>query len=805
MKISLNWLKTLLDTSHSADELSAMLTAAGLEVEGREQFDSVPGGMKGLIIGEVIECSKHPDADRLSVTKVNVGDGKVLSIVCGAPNVTAGQKVVVATVGAKLHPVSGESFEIKKSKIRGQLSEGMLCAEDEIGIGQSHAGIIVLPPDSEVGQPVAQLFDVENDEILEIGLTPNRSDAASHYGVARDLAAILNSKEHVHTYKAKISGVQELPEIVNKKEIRIEIADTKGCPRYSGILLSGIKVTESPSWLQNRLRSIGVRPINNIVDITNFVLHELGQPLHAFDAEKIKGNKIVVRRAKENEKFVTLDGIERKLRPADLMICDESSPMCIAGIFGGAESGVTESTTTIFIESAYFDPSSVRQSSKHHGLKTDASFRFERGADPEMTTVAIKRAANLIIELAGGSPASEIMDVYAEKLNPYKVAFSYRNCSDLIGKDIDRHHVKDIILNLGIVIDSEGADGLLLYVPRYKHDVTREVDIVEEVMRVYGYDHIDPAKHISYGIPAPVNQNAIKLEERLSQLLSANGFSEIMGLSLSSSSFYEKNKDLVNILNPLSHDLNVMRPDLLYGGLQTIAHNINRQQHDLKLYEHGKVYSTSGKAEYSEKKMLSIFVTGLLFRENPFGFNQDGTFFYIRSVLDAMFTAVGAEKIQAVESTSELFQFGLAFQLNGKQLGEAGLVSSSLLKTFDIRQPVYYASLDWDVLMRSFQSLSVSYKELNKFPSVRRDLALLLDKSVKYGDVVDLAFNTEKKLLADVNLFDVYEDKKLGNKKSYAVRFTLQDKETTLTDKQIETVMDKLVKVYREKLGAELR
>lgn len=807
MKISNNWLKTLINSDITVEETSEKLTAAGLEVEGIEVFESVPGGLKGLVVGHIVECGKHPDADRLSLTKVDIGSGELLSIVCGAPNVGINQKVIVATIGTKLYPTEGEAFEIKKSKIRGALSEGMICAEDEIGLGKSHAGIMILPDNSIIGTPAADYFKLENDAVFEIGLTPNRSDAASHLGVARDLCAILNSHQHAHEIKTDIKGLHELGEATNAKTISIHIENEEACPRYSGLLIDNIKVAESPDWLKNRLRSIGLRPINNIVDITNFVLHELGQPLHAFDASKIKGNKIIVKTAKEGDKFTTLDGIERSLKANDLMICNETEAMCMAGIFGGADSGVTETTTSVFLESAYFDSAYIRRSAKHHALKTDASFRFERGTDPDMTVTALIRAANLIFEIAGGSLSMGISDQYPVKLEPYRVAFSYLNCTELIGKEIDRHLIKDIILNLGIEIDNEGSDGLLLLVPRYKTDVTREADVIEEVMRIYGYNNVEVSKHISYTAHNEPKNYSVALENKAGSLLEGFGFNEIMSLSLTKESYYPENLSTVKVLNPLSNDLNVMRADMIYSGLEAIVYNSNRKNADLKLFEIGKTYQVSDKenAKYQEQKHLTLFVTGDVIKENPYKLEHKADFAYLKSVINNLLQKCGVNSYKSSESNYPNFEFGLSYLLNTKSLVELGSVSKSLLRQFGIAQPVMYACINWDVLVKEFSKQKIEFEEISKFPAVRRDLALLLDKSVNYKQVEELAFSTERKLLKEVHLFDIYEGEKLGNKKSYAVSFTLLNTEATLTDKQIDGVMDKLISNYKEKLGAELR
>jgi phenylalanyl-tRNA synthetase beta chain len=807
MKISFNWLKTLVNISSSVEETAALLTASGLEVEALENFESLKGGLKGLVVGHILECGKHPDADRLSLTKVDIGKGEPLSIVCGATNVAAGQKVIVATVGTKLYPTSGEPFEIKKSKIRGSLSEGMICAEDEFGLGTSHDGILVLPADTKTGLPAAEYFKIENDTVLEIGLTPNRSDAASHLGVARDLRAIVNSSNENEELQINLSGLQQLGDPSNLNKVEIVVENKIACPRYSGLVISGIKVKESPDWLKNRLKAIGSRPINNIVDITNFVLHELGQPLHAFDLAEIKGNKVVVRNAKEDEKFVTLDGIERTLKGNDLMICDAEKPLCIAGVFGGTESGVTENTNAIFLESAFFDAGYIRKTAKHLGLKTDASFRFERGTDPEMTIIALTRAANLIFELAGGVLSMEVTDLYPEKLEPFKVAFSLRNCNDLIGKELDTKTVKNIIQNLGIEISSEGSHALLLSVPRFKSDVTREADVIEEVMRIYGYNNVEAGKMIAYNVSDVKKNLGQELEEKIAANLEGAGFNEIMSLSLSKESLYPGKTDLVKILNPLSSDLNVLRADMLWSGLEAIAYNVNRKNSDLKFFEIGRTYSLNEKGDfkYAEQKNLAFFVSGGLFQENPYGLKQNANFSFLKGVLNKIFTKCGIEDIKTEESSYENFDYGLNFNLNGKIIAECGAVGNKALKQFGISQNVFYACINFELLLKASTKQRIVFDEIPKFPSVRRDLALLLDTSVKYQEIEALAYSTERKLLKDVNLFDIYEDKKLGGKKSYAVSFTLLDPEATLTDKQIEAVMDKLIKGYKEKLGAELR
>lgn len=807
MKISYNWLKSLINISLPAEEVAVLLTDAGLEVEAIESFESIKGGLKGIVIGKVISCEKHPDADRLSLTKVDIGGAEPLSIVCGASNVASGLKVVVAAVGSVLYPITGEPLEIKKSKIRGAISEGMICAEDEIGLGTSHAGIMILPEDTMIGMQAADFFKVEKDVVFEIGLTPNRSDAASHFGVARDLAAILNVKNNTVEYNAQLIGLNNLPEASNLNTVEIKINTPNACKRYSGIVVSGIEVKDSPDWLKNKLQAIGLRPINNVVDITNFVLHETGQPLHAFDLAQIDGNQVIVETAKVGTKFTTLDGVERTLKTNDLMIANATEPMCIAGVFGGAKSGVSNSTTSVFIESAYFDADFVRKTAKHHGLKTDASFRFERGTDPEMTVTALIRAANLILEIAGGTISMGVVDVYPEKIEPNKIAFSYNYCNDLIGKTIDKNIVKNIITSLGMIIESEGSDGLLLQVPRYKTDVTRAADVVEEVMRVFGYNNIEVSKNITYTALNEEKNYDRLLEERFGNFLVANGFNETMSLSLTKDAYHSKTDDLVKVINPLSNDLNVLRGDLLFGGLEAINYNINRKQTNLKFYEIGKVYHTDDTKDfkYIEDKQLALYITGKMFDENYYGLNNEVEINYLKAVVVNFLKGIGITNYTSQESTSEAFEFGLSFLVNKNSLVQFGKVNKAYLNKFDIKQNVFYAQFNWAVLLKAFKKVKVTFAELPLYPSVRRDLALLLDRTVKYEDLKTLALTTERKLLKEVNLFDVYEGEKLGNKKSYALSFTLQSDEATLTDKQIEKVMEKLIESYKSTFGAELR
>lgn len=829
MKISYNWLKEYLsaDASNalSVEEAGKLLTDCGLEVESIEKFESVKGGLQGLVIGEVITKEKHPDADRLSVTTVDVGTGTLLNIVCGASNVAAGQKVVIATIGAMLYPSTGEPFEIKKSKIRGQLSEGMICAEDEIGLGASHEGIMVLDANAKIGTPANRYFKVEEDQVLEIGLTPNRADAASHVGVARDLVAVLNCSMDLSSAKNEGSKNTNHASIVlpsvdqfnvdsSKLEIKVVVEDSAACPRYSGLTISGITVTESPEWLKNRLKAIGVRSINNIVDITNYVLHELGQPMHAFDADKIKGNTVVVKKMADRTKFKTLDGVERELSSEDLMICDADGGMCIAGVFGGIESGVTSATKNIFLESAYFNSTSIRKTSKRHSLKTDATFRFERGTDPNMTVYALKRAALLIKEISGGEISSNIVDIYPKKIENFKVPFSFSKCDRLIGKHIDLEIIKNILKSLNIEIEHEGHDALLLSVPPFKVDVQREQDVIEEVLRIYGYNNIEIPETLNSSIQFAEKPDKEKVQNVVSELLSNTGFSEMMCLSLTKGEYASKLKSLstdrsVAMMNPLSTDLNVLRQTLLFSGLETIGYNQNRKNSDLKLYEFGKTYMAVKGGEttkYIETKHLSLFITGRKDEESWNSKKDVVNFYTLKGAVTAILERLGIKDIKLAELNNDTFSNGLTFNWNKKTLVEFGSVAKSVLKMMDIKQEVFYADFNWDLILEAVKKSNVMYIEVPKFPEVRRDLALLIDKAIQFEQLEQLAYQSEKSMLKNVNLFDVYEGDKLpAGKKSYALSFTLQDETATLTDKQIDKIMEKLMKTYQEKAGAEIR
>jgi len=817
MKIAYSWLKEYVNTDLPAAQVGELLTDCGLEVEGIETFETVKGGLKGMVVGEVKTKEKHPDADRLNLTTVDIGTGELLHIVCGAANVEAGQKVVIATIGAMLYPTTGEPFEIKKSKIRGQLSEGMICAEDEIGLGTSHEGIMVLNDDALVGMPAATYFKLAADDVFEIGLTPNRADAASHVGVARDLVASLNCKtksEDGVVVSLRLPDVGSFQPDNNQFAIAVSVED-QACPRYSGLTIRNVKVGDSPDWLKNRLKSIGVRSINNIVDITNFVLHELGQPMHAFDAAKIKGEKVIVKKLREGSKFISLDGVERSLSAEDLMICNgEGDPMCIAGVFGGINSGVTEQTTTVFLESAYFNSTSVRKSSKRHSLKTDASFRYERGADPNITVYALKRAALLIKQIAGGEISSDIVDTYPKKIENFKIAFSFRKCDELVGKHIDIDVIKNIILALGIEIEQEGNDALLLSVPPFKVDVQREQDVIEEILRIYGYNNVEIPAALNSSLTFGEKPDKEKIQNAISDLLSNNGFSEIMGLSLTKAEYAEKLESLnkeqqVLMMNPLSADLNALRQTLLFGGLETIAYNQNRKKADLRLYEFGKTYialKNEKATKYLETKQLAIFLTGRKEAESWNSKNNAVTYYTLKGIIESVLERLNII-VTAKEYNGDVFAQGLTFNWSKKKLVEFGSVSKSILKLLDIKQEVFYAEFNWDIIVEAIvANKPIMYTEVPKFPEVKRDLALLIDKAIQFEQLEALAYQSEKIVLKSVNLFDVYEGDKLpSGKKSYALSFILQDENATLTDKQIEKIMEKLIKVYQEKVGAEIR
>lgn len=830
MKISYNWLKDYVKFDLNSDEVEKILTSIGLEVESVEHVEEIPGGLSGVVVGEVLECVEHPDSDHLHITKVNIGGDEPLQIVCGAPNVAAGQKVMLATLNTVLTFSDGTEVKIKKSKIRGVESYGMICAEDELGIGKNHAGIMVLNPDAIPGTPAKDYLNLKTDVVYEIGLTPNRVDAASHIGVARDLSAYLRLYN--------MGGEMTLPSVekfenIDKKfpgAIEVEIKSGNAAPRYSGITIKNITVKESPEWLRTKLLSVGLRPINNIVDITNFILMEMGQPLHAFDADKIDGGKVVVDFCKEGTSFVTLDGIERKLSDKDLMICNANEPMCIAGVFGGQKSGVTEETKSVFIESAYFNPIFIRKTSKRHGLKTDASFRYERGCDPMITMYALKRAVLLIQELAGGEVYGEPYDIISEKIEKKVVDLNYARMEALIGKKVGSDTLFNILKYLDMEFVKSDSQGATVKVPTYRVDVYRECDVVEDVLRIYGYNNIELPREMRVSINSVQRPEPERVKVLVSEHLAANGFMEIMNNSLTRSDYYSKLKTYpldkcVMILNPLSSDLNCMRQTLLLGGLEVVAYNINRQNQDMRLFEIGNVYSYNKEAleyidnrnscskenaelrAFSEEMKLSMFITGNGY-QGWRGKMEGGNFFILKGYLETLLKKLGIDinSLEYAEAPSDIFSEGFSYMMNGKELAIMGTISPILSRKFGIKQTVFAAEISWKQILKAVKKNTVVYKELPKYPEVRRDLALMLDESVTFSEIMKAAYSTERKLLKSVNLFDVYVGDKIGEgKKQYAISFILQDPDKTLTDKAVEVIMNKLLKTFREKFGAELR
>jgi phenylalanyl-tRNA synthetase beta chain len=818
MKISYNWIKDYLKIDLEPSKVAEILTGIGLEIEAMDEWVSVKGGLEGVVIGEVLTCKKHPDADKLSVTTVNIGASEPLHIVCGAPNVAAGQKVPVATVGTMVFK-GAESLEIKKSKIRGELSEGMICAEDELGLGTSHEGIMVLDQNAVPGSPAGSYFKIEKDFVFEIGLTPNRIDSGSHFGVARDLAAYLNLNSGLNE-KAVLPSLSGFKVDNQENPYEIIVENTTDCPRYTGITISGVKIEESPGWLKNRLRAVGLNPINNVVDIINFVQHETGQPLHAFDADRIDGKKVIIKNLPDKSKFVTLDSVERNLSSRDLMICNPKEGMCIAGVFGGIKSGVTGTSKNIFLESAYFNPVAIRKTSKRHGLKTDASFRFERGADPEITPWALKRAVMMIKDIAGGKISSEIVDVYPNPVKRAVIEANYNNINRLIGKRIDPDTVKKILSLLDIKVISEANDNLLLEIPTYRVDVKKEADVIEEILRIYGYNNVAISNHVNSTLTYPEKPDKEKIVNTISDMLSANGFSEIMCNSLNPAAWYEQSADfskeeLVLLANPLSSDLNAMRQSLLYGGLSSVSWNLNRQNPDLKFYEFGHCYFFRKSADahpkpkdYLEKASLDLFISGNKERLSWNSKANPTDFFNIKSAVEMVLSRLGlkTENLTTSESDKKYFAESLTYIINNKVIAEAGRISKSYLAKFDIGQEVYYGHIDWDLLLKTIRNHKISFHELPKYPAVRRDLALLLDRGIRFSQIREIANKTERNILQEVNLFDVYESDSLGqNKKSYAVSFILRDDLKTLTDKNIEKVMANLIRVFEKELNALIR
>jgi len=815
MKISFNWLKQYIPVDLPTEQVSDILTNIGLEVEGLETFQSVKGGLDGVVIGEVLTCEKHPNADKLSVTSVDIGAGEPVQIVCGAPNVAAGQKVPVATVGATLYP-DETGFTIKKTKIRGELSLGMICAEDELGLGTSHEGIMVLDPAALPGSPAADYFKVETDQVFEIGLTPNRIDGASHLGVARDLVAYLKQSGTIELSKPSLD---EFKTDNNELTIPIEIEEKAGCKRYSGLTIKGISITESPQWLQNRLRSVGLTPINNVVDITNFVLQESGQPLHAFDAAEIAGNRVIVKTMPEGTPFVTLDEQERKLLGTDLMICNAEEGMCIAGVFGGIKSGVSESTRDIFLESACFDPVYVRKTAKHHILNTDASFRFERGSDPNMTVWALKRAAMLIKEIAGGTISSEVIDVYPEPVEDFRVEISFAHVNRLIGNPIEPATVRSILQSLEIKVEHEDELGMVLHVPPFRVDVQREADVIEEILRIYGFNRVEIGSGLRSTLSYSVKPDKEKIINMTSDLLTANGFYEMKSNSLTRAAYYDteekQDPEAVRLFNPLSQDLGLMRKNLLYGGLEAVAYNINRKSPDLKLYEFGNCYyqdpdSTNEKTveRFDEQLHMGIFISG---NSQPGNWVQKpgaSSFYLLKSHVESVLVKLGINplSLETASSINRDFSEGQGYLLNGKSLVEFGPVSSKLLKQFHIDQPVFAAEFNWDRILKALTNYRILFTPLPRFQVVLRDFSLMLDKQTTFESLRSLAFKTERKLLKNVTLFDVYDGEKIERgKKSYALSFTLLDENKTLTDKQIDKTMMNLARAFEKEFGAIIR
>ncbi|HIX75589.1 MAG TPA: phenylalanine--tRNA ligase subunit beta [Candidatus Parabacteroides intestinipullorum] len=820
MNISYNWLKEYLDFDLQPDEVAAALTSIGLETGGVEEVQTIKGGLEGLVIGEVLTCEDHPNSDHLHITTVNVGGEAPLQIVCGAPNVAAGQKVVVAVNGTRLYD-GDQCFTIKKSKIRGVESNGMICAEDEIGIGTDHSGIIVLPADAVVGTLAKDYYNVKSDYVLEVDITPNRVDATSHYGVARDLAAYL--KQAGKPAALRLPSVEAFKIDDETPAIEVIVENEEACLRYSGVTIKGVTVKESPEWLQNRLRVIGLRPINNVVDVTNFILHELGQPLHSFDAAKIKGNKVVVKAVEAGTKFVTLDGVERTLTDRDLMICNTEEPMCIGGVFGGLDSGVTEQTTDVFLESACFHPTWIRKTARRFGLNTDASFRFERGLDPNNTIYVLKRAALLIQELAGGKITGAIQDVYPKVVEPYRVEVSYAKINSLIGKEIPVETVKSIVDSLEMKIESETAEGLCLRVPVYRIDVQRDVDVIEDILRIYGYNNVEFNEEVkaclSYQTPT---DHSYKMQNLISEQLCGCGFNEIMNNSLTRSAYYSDltvypEKNCVRLMNPLSADLNVMRQTLLFGGLESAEHNMKRRRGNIRFYEFGNCYQydeTKKKegetlAGFSEDYRLGIWLAGNRVENSWAHPNEKTTVYELKAYVENVLSRLGLNlgKLVFGVLTDDIYSAGLSITTqSGRRLGSLGIVSKKILKAMDIDVEVYFAELSWTALMKETKKNKVTYTEISKFPAVKRDLALLLDKSVAFADIEKIAGESERKLLKSVTLFDVYEGKNLpAGKKSYAVSFYLQDDNKTLNDKQIDAIMKKIQTNLEQKLGAQLR
>ena len=813
MKISYNWLKDYLPIDLEPEKVSEILTDIGLEVEGLELHEAVEGGLKGLVVGHVLEAKKHPNADKLSLTSVDVGGKKPLPIVCGAPNVAQGQKVVVAIVGTKLFPVEGEAFTIKKGKIRGEVSMGMICAEDEIGLGTNHDGIMVLPDDAKPGTPVRDLFDLKDDYVFEIGLTPNRSDATSHIGVARDLAAALYIRQQIDDFKIKTPSIQQFTEGDGSLNIPVEVADKEACPRYAGIAITGVTVKPSPAWMQERLNAIGVRPISNIVDITNFILHELGQPLHAFDADQITGGKVMVQTLPQDTTFVTLDETERKLHAEDLMICNGlGEGMCIAGVFGGLTSGVSDETHNIFLESACFHPTRTRRTATRHNLRTDAAQRFEKGVDPNGVVFALKRAALLIAELGGGKIASPVVDVYPKQMQRARIGVQYAHINRLAGIVISPDEVRRILTALEFGIAEESPAGLTVLPGTNRTDVLREADVIEEILRIYGFNNVPEPGSVQLSLTSKGGLNEEATRNAISDYLAASGFNEIMGTSITNSTYYENDKDdLVFLLKSMNANMDVLRKNMLFSGLEAVAYNQNRQQNDLRLFEFGKTYRLlpegKGLKRYEEIAHLSLLLTGTHKAESWREPQRKLNFFDVKQKVGDLFNRMGLKyKTDALENDVHLM-YGLKYLCNNKTVAKLGVVKPSTCKKFGVKQEVLFADFDWDAIVKLLGKQKMIYAEVPRFPSVRRDLALLLDESVNFGQLSEIVQQTSKRLLQSVNLFDIFEDKaKIGEgKKSYAISMVFQDERKTLTDKEVEKIMQKLTRRLQSELGALVR
>ncbi|WP_294822400.1 phenylalanine--tRNA ligase subunit beta [uncultured Flavobacterium sp.] len=807
MRISYNWLKQFIKLDWKSEETAALLTDLGLEVEGVDKFESLKGGLEGVVVGHVLTCIQHPNADRLRITTVDVGEGSPVQIVCGAPNVAAGQKVPVATIGTTLYDKEGNAFQIKKGKIRGEESHGMICAEDELGLGEGHDGIMILKDDLKPGTPASKVFSIETDEVFEIGLTPNRADAMSHWGVARDLRAGLTQKNvNTELLTPSVSNFR-----IDKRTLKmdVKVEDSKLAPRYCGVTISDITVKPSPAWLQNRLKAIGLTPKNNVVDVTNYVLHELGQPLHAFDAAKIKGNKVIVKTLPAGTKFTTLDDVERTLHEEDLMICDENGPMCIAGVFGGKNSGVTETTATIFLESAYFNPVSIRKTAKRHTLSTDASFRFERGIDPTITEYALKRAALLIQETAGGEITSDVTDIYPKKIEDHSVLLNFANVTRTIGQELPKETIKKILVSLDIKISTMSDAGLGLVIPAYRVDVNREIDVIEEILRVYGYNNINFTTKLNASISNASRTEDYKLQNIIAEQLASLGFNEMMANSLTTPEYVKLSESLkeefnVLMLNPLSNDLAAMRQSLLFSALEAVSFNINRKRADLKLFEFGKTYHKMP-GGYDENKHLTLTATGNRLPESWTQAQKPSGFFMFKGFVSLVLERLGIAKLQAQPVASDIFSEGTALASGNEVLVEFGSIKKNILKHFDIRQEVFFADFNWGAIIR-LVSAKIKYTEISKFPEVRRDLALLVDATVSFDSIYAIARQSEKSLLKDISLFDVYEGNNLPEgKKSYAVSFILQDNAKTLTDEQIDKIMGKIRQNLEKETGAQLR